>query len=210
LLLLALCFHIVRRACKQRVQLRAGATGRKPVGDIVALPDLRPVVGELEDAHSLGDAEREPAGRVLVRVAGLIVVAENYEVSAGNLLAMLDRPLRLSAGLARASAAARRGDADRPEGVGVFLTLDRDDDVTERDRFSDLLRAIDEVGASAACAPLPAVALAVTDAEARLVAVRIANLLKSGIVVYCDEIVGVVAVTAAAFLRSRPSAMVAV
>src|SRR5262249_34195492 len=70
--------------------------------------------------------------------------------------------------------------------------------------------AIDDVGVSAACAPLPAVALAVTDAEARLVAVRIANLLKSGIVVYCDEIVGVVAVTAAAFLRSRPSAMVAV
>src|SRR5262249_41268759 len=167
LLLLALCFHIVRRACKQRVQLRAGATGRKPVGDIVALPDLRPVVGELEDAHSLGDAEREPAGRVLVRVAGLIVVAENYEVSAGNLLAMLDRPLRLSAGLVRALHIARGSDTDRPQGVGVFLALDTCNGVTERDRFLDLLPAINDVGVSAACAPLPlAAVVAVAHAEA--------------------------------------------
>src|SRR5262249_37472562 len=108
---------------------------------------------------------------------------------------------------------------DRPQGVGVFLALDTCNGATERDRFLDLLPAINDVGVSAACAPLPlAAVVAVAHAEAWDVAFRIADLLEARVVVHCDEIVGVaavsaaafLAVTAAAFLRSRPSAMVAV
>src|SRR5262249_12475776 len=81
----------------------------------------------------------------------------------------------------------------------------------ERDLFFDLVPAIEHAGVGTACAPLPIVAnVAVTDAEARLVAFRIANLLKSGIVISRGELAACAVALAFAFLRSRPSAVVAV
>ena len=57
-----------------------------------------------------------------------------------------------------------------------------------RDRFVDLVLAIEDAGVGAAGAPLPAAAVAVTDAEARIVAFRVADFLEAGIVVGRGEV----------------------
>src|SRR5262245_12384521 len=191
--------------------------GGKPVADVAALLDLWPVLGELEDAHALGDAEREPASRLLVRVTGWIMVAENYEVGAAQLLAMLDLPFGFFVRLARALHIARGGDTDRPQGVSVCFALNTRNGVSERDGFLDFVLAIEHAGVSTAGAPFPLAAIeAVTDAETRLMAFRIANLLKPRIVIGRHKAVAATVALAscavalgAALLWSAPSAMVA-
>src|SRR5262249_6374207 len=104
-----------------------------------------------------------------------------------------------------------------PTGHRRLFTLDQKDGALKRDRLLNLLPAIERAGVGATGAPLPVVALAVTDAEAWLAPLRIANLLKSGIVVGRDKAVAAtVAMTicaiafGAAFFGSGPGTMVAV
>src|SRR5262249_46437872 len=105
---------------------------------------------------------------------------------------------------------AGRGNADRPAAIDILLAFHHQDRAPQGDRFVDLILAIEHAGVGIARAPLPAVALAMTDAEARLVAFRIANLLKSGIVISRGELAACAVALAHAFSRSRPSAVIAV
>jgi hypothetical protein len=63
---------------------------------------------EIEAAHQLGEAEGELACRLGVRIAGLIVIVENHDISALELLAMRAAPLRFLAPFARAVGVAGR------------------------------------------------------------------------------------------------------
>jgi hypothetical protein len=49
---------IVRRAVDQRRELLAAMPLGEPIANVAALPDVRPMQGEVEAADALGDAER--------------------------------------------------------------------------------------------------------------------------------------------------------
>src|SRR6516225_11710585 len=110
---------------------------------------------------------------------------------------MLGPPFRFLARLGRAVRVTSRGNADRPAAIDIFLPFHHQDRAPQNDRFVDLVFAIEHASVGAAGAPPPAVALAVTDAEARLVAFRIAHLLKAGINIGRSELAALVALTAA-------------
>ena len=78
---------------------------------------------EIEPADALGEADRQLARRLGVRVAGRVVVVKDDDVRAPKLLAVPLRPLRRLARLARAVRVAPRGDAETPKIVGVLLAL---------------------------------------------------------------------------------------
>src|SRR6516165_3032041 len=101
---------------------------------------------------------------------------------------MLGPPFRFLARLGRAVRVTSRGNADRPAAIDIFLAFHHQDRAPQNDRFVDLVFAIEHASVGAAGAPPPAVALAVTDAEARLVAFRIAHLLKAGIIIGRSEL----------------------
>ncbi len=99
---------------------------------------------EVEPAHGIGDAERELARGVSVRVSRLVVVVENDDIGAAQLLAVMRLPLRILAWLARAVHVAGRWDADRPQPVSVFFALDHGDGPAVRDGLVHLVDAIED------------------------------------------------------------------
>src|SRR5262245_44775596 len=144
-------------------------------------------------------------------IARRVVIGDDDNIRAGELRTMCGLPFRLLVGLARALAVAGRRNVKRPRAIDILLAFDHQDRAPERDRFVDLVFAVQHIRVSAARAPFPAVALSVTDAEARLVALRIADLLESGIVVGRDKMLVALAVAlAAAFLWSAIAAVMAV
>src|SRR6516225_1476872 len=124
---------------------------------------------------------------------------------------MLGSPFRFLAGLGRAVRVAGCGNADRPAAIDILLAFHHQDRAPRGDRFVDLIFAIEHAGVGATGAPFPiAATVAVTDPKPRLVAFRIANLLKSRIVIGRGKLAACAIALAIALLRSRPSAMVAV
>src|SRR5207302_7096883 len=89
----------------------------------------------------------------------------------------------------------------------ILFAFNHEDRALDRNRFVDLIFAIEHVRVGATGAPLPAVADTVTNAEARLVPFGIADLLKSGVVVGRGEFA--VFAVAVALLWSSPAAVMA-
>jgi hypothetical protein len=81
------------------------------------------VLGQFEDSHPLCGAHKHPRGYILVHVAGGIVVSHHNYISAAQLLAMLERPLRSLAGFGGTVGTAGGGNAERPQIVRVLLAF---------------------------------------------------------------------------------------
>ena len=89
-----LCFwlalaNILRRLLHQRREFFGAVTGGQPIGHVGFVRHVWPMRWQIEPAHALGDAERELAPRIGVRIARHVVVVEHDDIGVAQLLAVL-------------------------------------------------------------------------------------------------------------------------
>ena len=205
---------MVRRLLDQRRELLAGVAGGEPVRDVAALRNIRPMLREIQAPHALGDAEREPARSIGMLIASRIVVVENDDMCAGELLAVGLHPLRPLARLTRAVGVTRRRNADAPKVVDVLLSFHDRNHAAVGDRLRYLAGAIDNLRVDVLGARFPsAVSVRLFEPKARLASRQVAHLAKmrrtAGVAVHVASQRPPLPIAPRPLLRAPPSAVIA-